>query len=61
MTEFTRTITIDSLTDRKPTRVLIGDDAIAVVTIDGEIFAVGDRCSHADVSLAEGEVDGCAI
>jgi 3-phenylpropionate/trans-cinnamate dioxygenase ferredoxin subunit len=61
MTEFIRAVAVVSLADRKPQRVLVGDTAVAVVSIDGEIFAVGDRCSHADVSLSEGEVDGCAL
>jgi 3-phenylpropionate/trans-cinnamate dioxygenase ferredoxin component len=30
---------------------------IAVVRIDDEVYALGDKCSHQDVSLAEGEVD----
>jgi 3-phenylpropionate/trans-cinnamate dioxygenase ferredoxin subunit len=30
---------------------------IAVVRIDDDVYALGDRCSHADVSLSEGEVD----
>ena len=29
---------------------------IAVVRIDDNVYAIGDRCSHADVSLSEGEV-----
>lgn len=29
---------------------------IAVVRIDDEVYAIGDRCSHQNVSLAEGEV-----
>lgn len=29
---------------------------IALVRIDDEFYAVGDRCSHADYSLSEGEV-----
>ena len=61
MTDFTRTVTIGSLEDRKPSRVMVGDIAIAVVSIDAEIFAVGDRCSHDDVSLSEGEVEGCSL
>ena len=61
MSDFARTVAINSLEDRKPSRVLVGETAIAVVSIDGEIFAVGDRCSHADVSLSEGEIDGCAL
>jgi len=61
MSDFARTVAINSLEDRKPSRVLVGETAIAVVSIDSEIFAVGDRCSHADVSLSEGEIDGCAL
>lgn len=29
---------------------------IALVRIDDDFYAIGDRCSHADVSLSEGEV-----
>jgi 3-phenylpropionate/trans-cinnamate dioxygenase ferredoxin subunit len=30
--------------------------AIAVVRIDDDFYAIGDRCSHANYSLSEGEV-----
>ena len=30
---------------------------IALVRIDDDFYAIGDTCSHADYSLAEGEVD----
>ncbi len=30
---------------------------IAVVRIDDDWYAIGDRCTHADISLAEGDVD----
>jgi 3-phenylpropionate/trans-cinnamate dioxygenase ferredoxin subunit len=30
---------------------------IALVRIGDDFYAIGDRCSHADVSLSEGEVD----
>lgn len=29
---------------------------IALVRIGDDVYAIGDRCSHADVSLTEGEV-----
>ena len=29
---------------------------IALVRIDDDFYAIGDTCSHADVSLSEGEV-----
>jgi 3-phenylpropionate/trans-cinnamate dioxygenase ferredoxin subunit len=28
---------------------------------DGGVHALNDRCTHADVSLSEGEVDGCTL
>jgi len=30
---------------------------VAVVRLGGDLYALGDTCSHADYSLAEGEVD----
>lgn len=37
-------------------RVDIGDDRVALFRIDDDVYALGDRCSHAEASLAEGEV-----
>ena len=34
----------------------VGDHRIALVRIDEDFYAIGDRCSHEDYSLAEGEV-----
>lgn len=40
-----------------------GSDVTVVVVhaSDGEIYAINDVCSHGEVSLSEGEVDGCEI
>jgi 3-phenylpropionate/trans-cinnamate dioxygenase ferredoxin component len=37
-------------------QVIAGEHRIAVVRIDDDVYAIGDRCSHQDVSLSEGEV-----
>jgi 3-phenylpropionate/trans-cinnamate dioxygenase ferredoxin subunit len=37
-------------------RVDIDDHRVAIFLVDGEVFAIGDRCTHAEASLAEGEV-----
>lgn len=37
-------------------QVVAGEHRIAVVRIDDDVYAIGDRCSHQDVSLSEGEV-----
>lgn len=34
----------------------VGDDRIALFRIEDSVYAIGDRCSHAEASLAEGEV-----
>jgi 3-phenylpropionate/trans-cinnamate dioxygenase ferredoxin subunit len=34
----------------------VGSHRIAVVRIGDDIYAIGDRCTHADYSLAEGDL-----
>jgi 3-phenylpropionate/trans-cinnamate dioxygenase ferredoxin subunit len=42
--------------------VRIGQTPIVVVRAqDGTIYAAYDECSHAQVALSEGEVDGCTL
>lgn len=36
--------------------VLVGTEQIALVRIDDEVFALADKCSHADVRLSDGVV-----
>lgn len=42
-------------------RVEIEGEPIAVVRDDDGVYAIADRCSHADVALSEGEVADCTI
>jgi 3-phenylpropionate/trans-cinnamate dioxygenase ferredoxin subunit len=43
-------------------RVVLDGTPVAVVRDEnGDLHAIGDTCTHADVSLAEGEVDDCSI
>jgi 3-phenylpropionate/trans-cinnamate dioxygenase ferredoxin subunit len=52
----------DDIQVKQALRILIDDYPVAVVKdSEGAIHAVGDTCSHADISLAEGDVEGCAI
>jgi 3-phenylpropionate/trans-cinnamate dioxygenase ferredoxin subunit len=37
-------------------QVIIGEHRIALVRIDDDVYAVGDTCTHQDISLSEGEV-----
>ena len=42
-------------------RVMLDGVPVAVVRSDGEVYAIHDVCSHANVALSEGEVDGRTI
>jgi 3-phenylpropionate/trans-cinnamate dioxygenase ferredoxin subunit len=47
---------LDDLVDGAARRFEVGGRAVAVVRIGDAVYAIGDRCSHADVSLSTGEV-----
>lgn len=42
-------------------RVELNDHSVAIFLVDGTLFALGDRCSHAEASLSEGEVFGIEV
>ena len=47
---------LDDLPRGRGVRIKVGDHRVAMFRIEDEVYAVGDRCSHAEASLAEGEV-----
>ena len=58
---FTPTLTLGDLPPGSARKVVVDGHEVALVHTEGTVFAVGDQCSHADVSLSEGEVDGCTL
>ena len=52
---------LDTLDRDKGIRVTVGDDRIAMFRVGDEVYAIGDRCSHAEASLAEGDVYGTDV
>lgn len=57
-----RICTIDELEVNKAYRVVLDETAIAVVKdAAGVVHAIGDTCTHGDISLAEGFVEDDAI
>ena len=54
---FTPTLTLGDLPPGSARKVVVDGHEVALVHTEGTVFAVGDQCSHADVSLSEGEVD----
>ncbi len=52
-------VDVCALADLAPnsaTKFAVAGRSVAVVRIGDDVYAIGDTCSHADVSLSEGEV-----
>ena len=51
-----RIAALDELPEGRGVRVDVGEHRIAVFRLGQDVYAIGDRCSHAEASLAEGEL-----
>ena len=47
---------LDDLAPGTARKVTVAGIPVALVRIDDDVYAIGDVCSHANVSLSEGEV-----
>ena len=55
---FVRVCSVDDLPTVGAVQVAIGEERVAIVRDSaGEIHAIDDTCSHANVSLSEGDVE----
>ena len=54
---------LTELEEAIPRRVELEEEKLALVLVDGKVYAIEDNCSHEDVALSEGEVDieECAL
>ncbi|MCU1356695.1 MAG: ferredoxin subunit of nitrite reductase and ring-hydroxylating dioxygenase [Acidimicrobiales bacterium] len=48
---------LDELTDGEGRRFDVEGHRLAVIRIADAVYVIGDRCTHAEASLSEGEVD----
>ena len=58
---FVRACALDDLPSDGVLAVDVDGDPVAVVRTAGEVFAISDICSHADVPLSDGDVADCEI
>lgn len=61
MSHFVEAARLKELEIDTPRRVEVDGVPVSLVRTEEEVFAIYDICSHANVSLSEGEVDGCSI
>jgi 3-phenylpropionate/trans-cinnamate dioxygenase ferredoxin component len=57
-----RVLSLDDLPEVGAVRVIVDGVPVAVVRDEeGHVHAINDICTHAEVSLSEGEVEDCTI
>lgn len=61
MADLVRVCAVDDLPMGEGRRVDVGDHRVAVFRVGDDVLAIGDRCSHAEASLSEGEVFDDAV
>jgi len=61
MAELTRACAVADVPDGGALPVTIGGRPVAIVRSNGEVYAIHDVCSHANVALSEGEIDDQTI
>lgn len=53
---WTKVTTIDQLPAGAGLRVELEGHRVALFKVEDDVYAIGDRCSHAEASLSEGEL-----
>ena len=52
---------LDDIPDGEAVRVEFGAEPVCLVRTEGDVYAIHDVCSHAEVPLSEGEVEGTTV
>jgi len=55
--DYTVVAELKNLESGRGKRVYCGRDAVALFRVNGQVYAVADRCTHGRASLSEGQVD----
>jgi 3-phenylpropionate/trans-cinnamate dioxygenase ferredoxin subunit len=58
---FERACALSDVPDEGVVATEVGGVEVAVVKSGGQVFAVRDECSHAQIQLSEGDVGNCEI
>ncbi len=57
LVKWTRACAVGELADQQARRVQIDGQAIALFNVQGQYFALRDRCPHGNASLSEGWIE----
>ena len=58
MSEFVEAARVDQIPPGTGATVKVAGKEIAIFNVDGDVYAIGDSCSHAGASLGAGKLNG---
>jgi len=58
MEEWTRVSTLEECPPGSLRSVVVGTDPVVLANVNGTVYAILDRCTHEDLPLSDGEVEG---
>ena len=61
MAELMAVGTADDVPEGEMRAYQVGGEDVAVANVDGTLYAFGDVCTHAQCSLAEGDLEGTTV
>ena len=61
MSEWTAVGTRDQVEPDNPLAAKVGELAVGIYDVDGELHAVEDTCPHAQAMLTQGFTEGCEV
>jgi 3-phenylpropionate/trans-cinnamate dioxygenase ferredoxin component len=56
LSDYVRACAVDALADESAISVELDGVPVCIAKSEGEVFAISDICSHADIPLSEGDV-----
>jgi 3-phenylpropionate/trans-cinnamate dioxygenase ferredoxin subunit len=61
VSDYSRACPVADVPEGTAVRCVIDGEAVAIVHTEGEFYAIRDECSHAEVPLSEGDIDGTTL
>ena len=61
MTDWIKVATLENCPPGSLYSVMMGMDPVVLANVDDTIYAVLDRCSHEDLPLSDGEMEGTVL
>jgi 3-phenylpropionate/trans-cinnamate dioxygenase ferredoxin subunit len=61
MADYLRACAVADVADESAIAVELDDVPVCIAKTEGEVFAIADVCSHADVALSDGEVENGTV